>query len=85
MSEFAVTMVRSPGLTDAEVQRRIKQAFDVLWRLAEKRTTDRDNSLAAEARLVADDAKQGQHQPKWTSSEVQERGGSDNGRSVATD
>jgi hypothetical protein len=62
MNELVVTMVRSPGLSDAEIQRRIGQAFDVLWRLAEQRTTSRDTSLAAEARPVAGDAGDCQHQ-----------------------
>ena len=30
MAEFTVTMVRSPGITDAERKQRLRQAFDIL-------------------------------------------------------
>jgi hypothetical protein len=38
VTEYQIVMVRSPGLTEAERERRLREAFDVLFNWAEKRT-----------------------------------------------
>lgn len=39
MTEYRIVMVRSPGLTETERERRLREAFDVLFNWAEKRRT----------------------------------------------
>ncbi|MCP4535984.1 MAG: hypothetical protein GY832_02460 [Chloroflexi bacterium] len=36
MTEFTVTMVRSPGITDTERKQRLRQAFDILLEWGKK-------------------------------------------------
>jgi hypothetical protein len=42
MSGYSVVMIRSPGITDAERERRLREAFDVLFGWAEKPTVAPD-------------------------------------------
>ena len=42
MTEYQIVMVRSPDLTEAERERRLREAFDVLFNWAEKRTAALD-------------------------------------------
>ena len=68
MGDFAISMVRAAGITDAEAQRRIGAAFQVLWDLAEKQKAGREFRLGKGAsRPTGGDADISQHQSQYNS------------------
>jgi hypothetical protein len=55
MTEYNIVMVRSPGLTEDEIERRLREAYDHLFAFADRRAADKKDAPAegVEARAGA--------------------------------
>ena len=49
MSEYSITLERSPGLSDGEIRARLSRVYRLLLQLAEKRATADGDSPGREA------------------------------------
>ncbi len=57
MTIYRIELVRSPGLTEDERRRRLKQAFDVLLNFEIKETAGGDSTAEESAAAIAPDPK----------------------------
>ena len=53
MTTYRIELVRSPGLTEDERQRRLKQAFDVLLNFGINKTADGDTLVGEPSAAIA--------------------------------
>ena len=60
MTEYRITLVRTPGLTDTERRRRLTRAFDVLLSFRGTRTADPDSLDGETGAAVGDTRAEGQ-------------------------
>ena len=56
MTEYNIVMVRSPGLTEAEIERRLREAYDVLFAFADRRAAEKKDAPTEEDVKDAPDA-----------------------------
>jgi non-homologous end joining protein Ku len=48
MTEYNIVMVRSPGLTEDEIERRLREAYDVLFAFADRRAAEKKDAPTEE-------------------------------------
>ncbi len=55
-TEFQITMIRSPRLSDDECRRRLQQAFNIILDFSFKTETTANDSVSQAGTLAADEA-----------------------------